>query len=603
MKRTIIKRTIIVFSTFIGILLVLPLLQFSNRQERFVQTNGAFQINGAYNIRQNGVKELSRIFINTIGAEFHFTPGSLQSEAQDSKTITESPVSWKTTCSKIQITFSKGSIIEFQSDAESQFRILIKNSSAKAIRIPVQFTGSVEQKPDNVQNYEISSRTGLVTLSSDSISTISPRKNALVFTSKNNSFGQIAFQSGKIESVGLGAFTALQVQSEGDFRVNINKWIDKAYSAWEKTRYNKESGNWTFGDSEPRFNENTMIAYLAEALRRNVFTEAKANIQTSISNYSYKFTWLSSPFFGSMSKRNEKMVQDDAIEAKRIQNLVQAKDIRVFETEHLILKLVDRSSQVTLKETLLFALEAEIPKDQIKAGAGILECYLEASKLLKDEDNSFKKHETIAERILIPAIKKTQQGYFVQTVPGQIDTLLNIRIGTLLLEYGKISEKPVFVAIGQNLIDSVLALSDDQGYTPQSLTLSNNLITETKGLYPSELFYPLISENSFYPHEVSFYKELGQGSWAWTNATNLSVQSETGKLSFIATFPSGLTHYVIFKGIKPFIRIQLYNIDYRTDPQFETYDSSGWLYKDTNQTLFVKMKHKSSTEAVRMYKE
>jgi len=58
---------------------------------------------------------------------------------------------------------------------------------------------------------------------------------------------------------------------------------------------------------------------------------------------------------------------------------------------------------------------------------------------------------------------------------------------------------------------------------------------------------------------------------------------------------------MVVRGVKPFNRIQIYGMDFRTDPRFERYDSSGWAYSASEQTLLLKMKHRSPTEYVRIF--
>jgi hypothetical protein len=58
---------------------------------------------------------------------------------------------------------------------------------------------------------------------------------------------------------------------------------------------------------------------------------------------------------------------------------------------------------------------------------------------------------------------------------------------------------------------------------------------------------------------------------------------------------------MMIKGVKPFKKIQLYNIDFRTDPRFERYDSSGWAYSESEQTLLLKMKHRAKEEHIRIF--
>ncbi len=63
-------------------------------------------------------------------------------------------------------------------------------------------------------------------------------------------------------------------------------------------------------------------------------------------------------------------------------------------------------------------------------------------------------------------------------------------------------------------------------------------------------------------------------------------------------FPVNNTHYMIIKGIEPFTGIQLYGVNFRTDPRFESYNSSGYVYDSTTKTLLLKMVHRTETENV-----
>jgi len=58
---------------------------------------------------------------------------------------------------------------------------------------------------------------------------------------------------------------------------------------------------------------------------------------------------------------------------------------------------------------------------------------------------------------------------------------------------------------------------------------------------------------------------------------------------------------MVIRGIKPFYRIQLYGMDFRTDPRFESYNSSGYRYNEDTETLFLKMRHKVEMEDIVIY--
>ena len=69
---------------------------------------------------------------------------------------------------------------------------------------------------------------------------------------------------------------------------------------------------------------------------------------------------------------------------------------------------------------------------------------------------------------------------------------------------------------------------------------------------------------------------------------------------YIVEFPEGDTHYIIIKGVSPFNSIYIYDMAFRTDPRFESYNSSGYVYKKSTNTLLLKSRHKSEFEKIRL---
>jgi len=58
---------------------------------------------------------------------------------------------------------------------------------------------------------------------------------------------------------------------------------------------------------------------------------------------------------------------------------------------------------------------------------------------------------------------------------------------------------------------------------------------------------------------------------------------------------------MILNGIEQFSSIEIYGLQFRTDPRFETYNSSGYVYNAQTKTLFLKFRHKSPVETVRLF--
>jgi hypothetical protein len=160
-----------------------------------------------------------------------------------------------------------------------------------------------------------------------------------------------------------------------------------------------------------------------------------------------------------------------------------------------------------------------------------------------------------------------------------------------------------WAGLGRSIILSTLSIIDPSGMLPKTLTLSvqGDIVESTPEdkINSARIYRLLAPKADNYPHAVS----IGPGGvWAWTAAPLSSVQ-ENNVLDITVSFPVGETHYMMIRGIRPFAKIQLYNIDYRTDPQFERYDSSGWSYSSSEQTLLLKIRHRNPVEHIRIFSE
>jgi hypothetical protein len=146
----------------------------------------------------------------------------------------------------------------------------------------------------------------------------------------------------------------------------------------------------------------------------------------------------------------------------------------------------------------------------------------------------------------------------------------------------------------------VFGLADAQGFVPARVLPRDGSLEQRMGTIAPEEIYPLVANCPYYPREVSFARDIGPGVWAWTCSPSLSVQASASRRVFTAVFPAGRSHYLAFYGIKRFANIQLYDIDYSPDGEFESYDASGYLYDGDEGALYLKMKHKKDSEDIKL---
>ncbi|MDR1388836.1 MAG: hypothetical protein LBJ31_02540, partial [Treponema sp.] len=177
---------------------------------------------------------------------------------------------------------------------------------------------------------------------------------------------------------------------------------------------------------------------------------------------------------------------------------------------------------------------------------------------------------------------------------NEADAELHLRVGGVLSRY----EDETTAALGRTLILSVLSFSGINGAVPRRITVNTDASFNPSGeMISSAGVYRLCAAGPNYARS----QELVSGaSWAWTAATELGALVDGGVLDIAVTFPAGETHYMLIRGIRPFTTLQLHGTNYPPDSQFERYDNSGWVYSGSEQTLMVKLRHRTQVEHIRI---
>jgi hypothetical protein len=106
--------------------------------------------------------------------------------------------------------------------------------------------------------------------------------------------------------------------------------------------------------------------------------------------------------------------------------------------------------------------------------------------------------------------------------------------------------------------------------------------------------YNILASNENAPKAA----RLTDTHWVWTVSSSVSGSYINGNLNISVNFPVNQTHYIIIHGVRPFLNVRLHDINFRTDSQFERYDSSGWVYYSQDQVLILKLKHRVTVENI-----
>lgn len=343
-----------------------------------------------------------------------------------------------------------------------------------------------------------------------------------------------------------------------------------------------------------QFNEISIVAYVAEMAAQGKYSEAIASVPNSFKKDN-KRTYLSAPYFGSLEAMYSSLVMrsNNVIEminnaaaspsySQSSLNIFTVKDFADFiniigSTENV--KKVLSIPKTVLEDASLQLSDEKGSQMTIAQATGILRTYTKLSEY----------RFPLAESLL-PAVESclatieancslTDSSLTVMENDVPISTIESLETGSALIEYGKQTSNQELITAGMAIISSVL--------------LNNSLDLTTI----SEV-YPIIVNNKNYPHYTMLYRD--KNLWAFTMLDNINYTVRNNVASINMKSNIGDVHYLIVSNMNEFKDINIYGLSYHADARFENYNSSGYIYKSATNSLFLKTRHKSETEVVKL---
>jgi hypothetical protein len=442
-----------------------------------------------------------------------------------------------------------------------------------------------------------------------------PDKQIIVLTNSNP---LITYQVIELPAVGKE-----QMPSENSEDQSFNPADFVIERAAYLANYNNAIEQWRMRlyEQRPVSDEVQIMAYISESIHRNNYGRALTEVPSSFANGAISVlpragqkTYASSPYFGQLDQALRSLSGFERETNNRLSEEISNQSFDFFKESHAIEYLSLRGAEALINTAAVWARSIDpsaITPDCIPA---ILENYMDWRSYRPAIENPFARFIDRVYSLISAGIRKNNLGDKVFVFNnGSADMLFNLRLGKALLLYTESTGNTGWAAAARSIILSVLSMTDSAGLVPAELLISDIMADS-----------PTSTEAAVTVHSAYLYRELGVGEnfaravgimsginapvWTWTAATRVSA-SLTGtlgvsgsSLDIAVDFPSGEIHYMLIHNIPPSIeRLQLYNQSYRTAPNFEQYDSSGWVYSASEQTLLVKMKHRAQTEHIRIF--
>ena len=332
--------------------------------------------------------------------------------------------------------------------------------------------------------------------------------------------------------------------------------------------------------------EQVAVSYTAALAETGNYNRAIERIPDIIKK-SRQRTYLSAPYLNTLEDMNEDLEKTLKEYEKKINESAYSGSLDIFTIHKIADFLYIHPEPNNVQRLLQNAAKANAEELSIAQITGIMQAYVDLTKLKPS-------YAAILEPLLESCIDViTESCSFENNILtiSENGTFLSViqavESGITLMRYGTAIKNETLVHAGYALVNSYISESTSFDLR----TLAN--------LYPIVAF-----DNQNYPHLEKIYDDGKKLIWAWTCADKIKSSIESDETVFNIDFPEGSTHYVIFRGLDQFHSIYIYDMAFRTDPRFETYNSSGYVYKKNTSALLLKSRHKQQTETVRLvYKE
>ncbi len=335
--------------------------------------------------------------------------------------------------------------------------------------------------------------------------------------------------------------------------------------------------------NDSSYTELAVVNYIASMAEEGKYQQAIDEIPQDYKKSNTR-TYLSAPYLNNLAAMDTKLDAFILDSNNAIKAAATSLSLEIFTDHDLAQRLCVYPDTSVVRALLSNAALATEDKLTVAQASGILLAYAELSNLYGDYAMLLKPALESCVQKITDACSYTDNVLTISENDTFVSVVQAVETGIALMRYGQISGDSICEKAGRVIINSYI--SESSSFDLRTLST----------------IYPMLAyDNVYYPRLQLIHSIAKDAIWAWTCSHHISYsKDEATGLTLSIDFPEGLTQYVILKGLPAFEQIFIYDMAFRTDPRFETYNSSGYVYRSDSKTLLLKSRHKSQIENVRM---
>jgi hypothetical protein len=389
--------------------------------------------------------------------------------------------------------------------------------------------------------------------------------------------------------------------SEAGLQASLAAYVDAAYQGWSVTRYQPAGSQWQLADGSSGFSEDIGVGLLAESVSRGTWQQVLPLWSAALALQQQKdpaaLSFATSAYVGGLRDFARVQAGRAAQRLAQVHALLEKSDNQLLLVAGFVSLLAQEASPDGLQKAGAFLASRAPASLDIPSAAGFADALVDYARVTAPQDAMTRLLKDAIERRILPAVRTTDAGVFLETAASRCDLQTSIQSGAVLMRAGALTDSTLAGAVGRGLVTSGLSLADAKGILPAAFGLAGRKISTREGSLGPESLYLKLPLDRFVPRASSLGSQMGPGAWVWTSARIASAAGTPVGAAIVFSYPQGIPYHVMIQGIRPFAQMKLHGIPWHADPSYAKY-SDGWAYDAGSRTLFMKITGKSDREEI-----
>ena len=276
---------------------------------------------------------------------------------------------------------------------------------------------------------------------------------------------------------------AKDMPTDEQLSTRVSQFLDAAYAGWSLARV-AGSGQWKLPDGTSGFSEDIGVGLLAESIQRGtwqkslpVWTDALAAQQ----NAGTGLAFTTSTYAGGVRDYAHALQTRAAVQIEALRPLLAASDLKVLATPHFMTLVADHGDSDLLQAAQSFITTRSSRGLDVATAVRLFEALVDSEAIFGSTDAVSKALNDVVDKSILPSLRSADGGVFLDSGSGLVDVKSGIEAGALLLSAGGSLSDTRLSAYGRGLLVSCLAIADDTGVLPATVSLASGKVTRRDG--------------------------------------------------------------------------------------------------------------------------